>query len=135
MMRIFYGWIIIVLLLLVKLLKAPGQANVLAVSTPAISEDLALDPAGFGSTFAAATLTAATLQPFFGAVLDRVGARICLPAGLAALGAGLLLLSEAQGTTGLFASFILLRATAIGCLEAWPNAVISVWFRRWRAAG
>ena len=95
-------WVVLALCLSIKLLKAPGQANVLAVSTPAIITTLALDSASFGAVFAVATLTAAVVQPFFGMLLDRAGARTCIPAGILALSGGLALLSSARGTLVLY---------------------------------
>ena len=42
-----------------------------------------------------------------------------------ALAGGLVLLSKAGDPVTLGLSFISLRATVIGCLEAWPNAVVA----------
>ena len=64
----------------------------------------------------------------FGVLLDRRGLRFCIPLGVLGLGAGLLLLSFTRGEAMLFASFVLIRATAIGCIEAWTNAAIALWF-------
>ena len=120
------------LMLVIKLLKVPGQANVLAVSTPFIMEDLHLSSATYATSFASATLLAALFQPLFGWALDRFGARACIPVGLLALAGGLVLLSKAGDPVTLGLSFISLRATVIGCLEAWPNAVVAIWFKRLR---
>ena len=131
-MRIFYGWIILGVALAVKLLKGPGQANVMGVIVPHLLVDLGLDSRGFGLVFAGATLTAATVQPLFGHCLDKFGARTCLPLGLLLLATGCVLISHASTPAMLFPAFVCMRATSIGCLESWTSALIALWFDRRR---
>ena len=124
--------IVLACCLLVKLLKSPGQNNVMGSSVPFILDDLALDDLTFANSFAIGTATASLFQPFFGALLDVRGLRFCMPLGVLGLGAGLLLLSFATGPSIVTLSFVLIRATSIGCLDAWTAAAISLWFSTYR---
>ena len=120
------------LALSVKLGKTPGQNNVMGSSVPFILDSLGLDDRAFASAFAAGTFGAALVQPLLGLMLDARGLRFCMPVGLVALGVGLLLLSYAEGLLTIFVAFVLIRATAIGCLDAWASAAITLWFTQYR---
>ena len=124
--------IVLVLCLLCKLIKSPGQNNVMGSSVPFIVDELGFTDMQFASLFSLGTLVAACVQPFFGLLLDWQGVRVCIPLGLCALAGGMLMLSVTTGPFGLFCSFAVIRATSIGCLEAWPSAALSFWFRRFR---
>ena len=61
---------VLLLLLLVKLLKAPGQNNVMCASVPFILDDLRIDDFAFARAFAIGTALAAMVQPKLGALVD-----------------------------------------------------------------
>ena len=83
--RFFYGWVILVLCGVTRLVKAVGQNNVISVSVPLIMNDLRLDAGPFGRIWGAGTLLAAMAQPAFGIAFDRHGARWCLPLAMLVL--------------------------------------------------
>jgi MFS family permease len=133
----FYGWYVLSALLLVRLLKAPGQNNVFAISVPVLLDSLSLDPAAYGRLWGIATLVAAFFQPLLGRSFDRYGLRRSLPCGVALLGAGLCALSATpfaypQRDVNLFVAAVFIRGTAIGCLDTYTQGGVALWFKRTR---
>ena len=124
----FHGWVVVALCLLVRLLKSPGQSNVLGVSVPVLLEDMSISTTEFAGLYAAASGLAAIPQPLAGRLFDATGARICIPLGLLLMAASVYLLSVCSGREALFLSLFVLRVTAVGCLEAWPIAAVSIWY-------
>lgn len=124
--------IILSLCILVVFFKSPGQNNVMGSSVPFILADLRMETMEFARCFSLGTGIAALLQPFFGRALDVHGVRRCMPVGCVLLALGLALLGAARGPMAIFAAFVLIRATAIGCLDSWPSATVALWFVRYR---
>ena len=133
----FYGWFVLSALLLVRLLKSPGQLSVFAISVPVLLDGLQLDPAPYGRLWGTATLVASFFQPLAGRMFDRHGLRRSLPCGMALLGLGLCALSAtplsypARDET-LFAAAVIIRGTAIGCLDTFTQGGVALWFKRMR---
>ena len=126
--EVWYGYVILCLCTLARLLKSYGQVrhwrpserfpaarlrrgacaqnNTLFVSVPGILADTGMSRTALGSWFSAACLVAAAAQPGFGRLHDRFGGRACIPAALLALALALLGLSASTGATGVFLSLI-----------------------------
>ena len=126
---------VLLLLLLVKLLKAPGQNNVMCASVPFILKDLDIDDFTFARAFAIGTALAAMVQPKLGGIIDDRGVAFSLMVGLVGLAIGLgslTLISAPAPTWMLVGSWLFIRATAIGTLEAACSAAIALHFTRFR---
>lgn len=130
--RFFYGYVVLAICVVLRLLKAVGQNNVFAVSVPLIIDDLGLDAGLFGRVWGGATFCAATLQPAVGMAFDRWGARLCLPISVAVLAIGLLGLSAATNSLHVFFAAVLIRGTAIGAIDGFTQSLVALWFKRRR---
>ena len=124
--------IVLMLCLMIKLCKSPGQNNVMGSSVPFVLDEQGLTDSLFARVFAMGTLAASLVQPLAGRLLDLWGIRTCIPLGLCALAGGLTFMSMTAGPLSLFCSFTVIRATSIGVLEAWPSAAIAIYFVRFR---
>ena len=86
----FYGWVVLALCTLAKVFKVQGQNNLMAYSVPFLLEEYGLSHGEMGTLFSVGTLAASTVQPRFGSLVDRYGARVCLPLAQLAFAAALL---------------------------------------------
>ena len=121
---------VLLLLLLVKLLKAPGQNNVMCASVPFILDDLRIDDFAFARAFAIGTALAAMVQPKLGALVD-FSLRFSFVVGLTGFSVGLgslTLISAPAPLWQLILAWLFIRATAIGVLEVICAATIALHF-------
>ena len=106
----FYGWVIVVIVVLAGVLAA-GVSNItMAVVLKPISEDL-----GWTRSFTAAAITmgallGGVLSPLFGPLVDRLGPRFFLPAGGALVGLLAIGVSLSTEPWQFYATFIPARA-------------------------
>lgn len=106
----FYGWVIVVIVVLAGVLAA-GVSNItMAVVLKPISEDL-----GWTRSFTAAAITmgallGGVLSPLFGPLVDRLGPRFLLPAGGALVGLLAIGVSLSTEPWQFYATFIPARA-------------------------
>eukprot|EP01012_Entosiphon_sulcatum_P003808 TRINITY_DN11358_c0_g1_i1.p1 TRINITY_DN11358_c0_g1~~TRINITY_DN11358_c0_g1_i1.p1 ORF type:complete len:538 (-),score=79.26 TRINITY_DN11358_c0_g1_i1:26-1558(-) len=126
--RIFYGWAVLALCILVKTIKATGQNNIIGFIIPSVIEDLNISRTTLSTVFSVATIAASASNPFSGRLIDRYGARRCIPVALLLFAASLGLFGFASTTWQLFIAFLGVRGCAIGALELWPNTCVNQWF-------
>eukprot|EP00929_Paragymnodinium_shiwhaense_P090831 TRINITY_DN50928_c0_g1_i1.p1 TRINITY_DN50928_c0_g1~~TRINITY_DN50928_c0_g1_i1.p1 ORF type:complete len:514 (-),score=32.52 TRINITY_DN50928_c0_g1_i1:104-1645(-) len=136
---VFYGWIIVLVCVMIKLAKCQGQNNIMTYTVPHLLEDLELSEGELGVMFSFATVSASLIQPLIGRCVDKLGARACVPAAHAALCVTLILFSLARAMTKkhrvyfeVVFLFFLIRGLSLGALEVFPNACVQKWFVRYR---
>lgn len=134
-MEIFYGWVIVFLCIMCKILKCQGQNNIMTYSIPHLLEDFQLSHSELSTCFSLATVSASFFQPFLGRCVDRLGARVCVPAAQFAMCLTLLCFSATQRVSppplqyGIFVLlFLFLRGLSLGACETFTNACIQKWF-------
>jgi MFS family permease len=124
----WYGWVILALCTLARLLKSFGQNNTLFVSVPGLLADNGMSRTELGSWFSLACFVAAAVQPSFGRAHDALGGRVCVPAALLALSLSLLGLAAAHSAAAVFVSLIGLRAVGLGALDTFSSNTVTAWF-------
>jgi MFS family permease len=124
----WYGWVILALCTLARLLKSFGQNNTLFVSVPGLLADNGMSRTELGSWFSLACFVAAAVQPSFGRAHDALGGRVCIPAALLALSLSLLGLAAAHSAAAVFVSLIGLRAVGLGALDTFSSNTVTAWF-------
>ena len=132
--RIFYGWYVAIAC---GIGLGCGLASVITATFPIFLAPLRAEfgwsqPQVFGA-LALTTLTVAIAAPFFGAVVDRIGARRMILAGL--LLEALVVASFARQTASLpsfYLRYIALALLALGTTHVAFTRVITMWFDRRR---
>lgn len=134
-MEFFYGWIIVVLCTMCKILKSPGQNNIMTYSIPHLLEDFEMSHSELSTCFSLATVSASFFQPFLGRCVDHAGARVCIPAAQLMLALNLLCFSLAPQVSSvplryamIVVLFLFLRGLTLGACETFPNQCIQQWF-------
>jgi MFS family permease len=128
----YYGWTIVVVGMVCSALSSPGQSFALSLYIEHLIADVGISRVGISSLYAAATLTAAAALPLFGAVADRVSARVYMRTVLFGMGLALLLLSQAASVAVLAVAFVALRLLGQGAIGLGTLTATVRWFRQYR---
>lgn len=129
----FYGWVIVGVAVASCLLGA-GLNNIsMAVVFKPLTEDLGWSRTVTAGAVAAGSLTGGLLAPFFGRLADRLGPRVLLPSGAAAVGLLALAMSGVNEVWQFYAVYVPARALAEPLLlGVVPLTAIAAWFYRMR---
>ncbi|HKY08676.1 MAG TPA: MFS transporter [Candidatus Binatia bacterium] len=106
----FYGWVIVVIVVLAGVLAA-GVSNItMAVVLKPISDDLGWTRSLTAAAVTMGALFGGVLSPLFGPLADRMGPRILLPAGGALVGLLAIGVSRSTEPWQFYATFVPARA-------------------------
>ncbi|MGH7854246.1 MAG: MFS transporter, partial [Candidatus Binatia bacterium] len=106
----FYGWVIVVIVVLAGVLAA-GVSNItMAVVLKPISDDLGWTRSLTAAAVTMGALLGGVLSPLFGPLADRMGPRFLLPAGGALVGLLAIGVSLSTEPWQFYATFVPARA-------------------------
>jgi MFS family permease len=106
----FYGWVIVIIVVLAGVLAA-GVSNItMAVVLKPISEDLGWSRSLTAAAVTMGALAGGSLSPLFGPLADRMGPRFLLPAGGALVGLLVIGVSFSTEPWQFYATFVPARA-------------------------
>eukprot|EP01062_Namystynia_karyoxenos_P058513 TRINITY_DN50039_c0_g1_i1.p1 TRINITY_DN50039_c0_g1~~TRINITY_DN50039_c0_g1_i1.p1 ORF type:complete len:605 (+),score=134.61 TRINITY_DN50039_c0_g1_i1:79-1815(+) len=130
----FYGWAIVLCVILVKITKLCGTNVLITYAVPGLLHDFELSRGVLSLFFSAGTISAAMLQPLVGAEVDRRGVRLCLGSALCLFSGALVLFCVTPDAAPplLALDFFFIRGFALGVLEVTGNAAVNKWFSRHR---
>lgn len=128
--RLFYGWIMLGVSVLVLAASSPGQTFGVSIFNESLRQSLELSHSQLASAYMLGTLLAAIPITWIGGFMDRHGLRRSLVlATLAFLGAcGMM--ATAQSWLSLLAAFFLLRLLGPGALAFLSGNILAHWFHR-----
>lgn len=113
-------------------MSAPGQSYSVAAFKEPMREGLAVSETQYSLAYGAATILSGLALPFVGRLVDRVGARVLLPAIALLLGGACVCMSRAEGILGLYVGFMLIRPLGQGALTLVGTWLVGEWFERRR---
>jgi MFS family permease len=129
--NIFYGWWIVAVFF-VSLFMGAGIAATHTVFFKSIINDFNWSRAAFSAVLSVNVVIGSLTAPIWGRLVDRRGARIIVPCGIAIVGTSLLLLSIMQSMVHAYLFYILLAIGAGGMSLVPISTTISHWFNRRR---
>jgi MFS family permease len=142
----FYGWAIVWICTLCLIFDSPGGSTLWAMDGSPVRKDLDISRLEVGLLLLVTAVTSGPVQPLLGRLVDKHGARVCIPAAQVVLCLGLLWGSTFHGASHqyrqkglLYAQagivLILLRSVSKGCMTTFTHACVQQWFeeRRGRA--
>ncbi|HRX79799.1 MAG TPA: MFS transporter, partial [Pirellulaceae bacterium] len=130
--RYFPGWTMLGFAAAAQYMSAPGQSYSVAAFKEPMREGLAVSETQYSLAYGAATILSGLALPFVGRLVDRVGARVLLPAIALLLGGACVCMSRAEGILGLYVGFMLIRPLGQGALTLVGTWLVGEWFERRR---
>lgn len=131
--RFFYGWVVLGALALI-LASTTGARFAFGAFLKPVAEEFGWDRAALSLAITIHLIVAGVLQPFTGAVIDRVGSRLAGVIGSALLGVALLGLAQSTSLVAIYLWYGLVAALAVAiCSSSLSAKLIGIWFYRRRA--
>lgn len=128
----FYGWRVLLAGLVLAALSGPGQSYLLSLYIDDLTESLSLTRLDISALYGAATILAALILPWIGALADRWSSRVFAGTVLALLGLAVLSLSMAKGLWTVAFAFFALRLLGQGAISLGIVTTVVRWFLRYR---
>ncbi len=126
----YYGWVNVAVAAVAMSATLPGRTYGLGLIKEPLRADLGVSDLGFNVlNFWAVVIGAACVIPV-GRLIDRLGTRLVLAGVGAALGASVLLMSQAATERELAVALTLVRGLGQGALSVVAIALVGKWFRR-----
>lgn len=129
---LFYGWVIVSVGVTAMFAATFTGGAGFSVFLKPMAEDLGWPRALLAGGLSVGTLTGALLAPFFGALADRIGARVVLTLCGLGIAASLGVVSFATEPLTFLAAFGFSRAIDMGALNVAVSTSVSNWFVRQR---
>lgn len=133
-MKIFYGWAIVAACTICKISKAFGQNDTLTYTIPHLLVDFGISRRTLSTVFSLGTISASLAQPFFGRLVDRVGARGSLVAAHFSFAVAVLVFSALSAAHWVLLSaelvcvFFFIRTLSQGAIEVFTSQCVQRWF-------
>ena len=113
-------------------MSGPGQSYSVAAFIDPMLADLGLLRSQYSLAYLVATLISGASLPFVGRALDRLGARLLLPAIALLLGLACLWMAGVRHLLGLYLGLTLVRCLGQGALTLISTWMVGQWFVRRR---
>jgi OFA family oxalate/formate antiporter-like MFS transporter len=128
--RIFYGWAMLPLSMLVMIATCPGQTFGITYFNAKFRTAFDLSQTQLSATYLVATVIASLALPYLGGLSDRYGLKRSIIMAVSALALTCALASQVQGVVTLFIMFTLLRMIGPGMMSLLANNTLATWFDR-----
>ena len=126
--KIFYGWVILIVCTMGKIMSSPGQSPCIGPTTDAIMVSLGMTETKITTLYLFGTLASAFSLPQMGKVLDRVRPRKFIVGVSLCLGCACMLLSVTENAPTLLVAFFLLRFFGQGSMMMASQTPINYWY-------
>jgi MFS family permease len=128
--RVYYGWVMLPLVILGLVITSPGQTYGVMVFTEPIRLELDLSHSQISAAYMFGTMLGAVPIFFVGMLQDRYGLRRTMAGCLLLFGGACILASFANNWFTLWLSFFLLRCLGPGSVALLAGNTLSYWFHK-----
>ncbi len=125
----FYGYVMLLLAVIMQLGTSPGQTFAVSAFTPALLQGLGLSQSRLGLAYMLGTVLAAIPLSLVGPAADRHGLKRITVIVVVGLSGACFFASSINGFYGLLAAFFLLRFLGQGSLTLLSGNTSAMWFR------
>ena len=129
---LFYGYVILLVATIGKILSAPGQSPCIGVVVDCVMVSLGLSRSVTSALYLVATVGSAATLPTVGRLVDRHGVQTSITVVSVLLGLACMLLSICESAVLLLLCFYLLRLLGQGAIMLVSQNAINLWFVRLR---
>ena len=125
---VYYGWIILPVVVVMHLAGGPGQTIGISVFNPSIRSDLGLSHSALAGAYMLATLLAGTTALLAGALIDRHGIRKTMVWAVVLMGLACFFMARVNGLVMLFLALLFLRILGAGAIPLMAENTVAMWF-------
>jgi len=129
-LRLYYGWIVLLVAAFAMVGTLPGRTQGLGLITESLLQDLSLSRVAYAHINLWATLIGALFCIGIGPLQDRIGSRIVLTGTALSLGVVVIAMSRMSNLIGLFVLITLTRGLGQSALSVVSLAMVGQWFRQ-----
>lgn len=130
--RYFPGWTMLGISAAAQCMSAPGQSYSVAAFKDPMQIGLGISETNYSLAYGFATVISGLSLPYFGRLIDRLGARRLLPIIALLLGGACVCMSLTTGLGSLYLGFSLVRSLGQGALTLVSVWLVGEWFARRR---
>jgi sugar phosphate permease len=132
-MKHFYGWRVVFAGGTLQLFQSMLLNQAFGAYVAALVQDTNWSKTALSGAAALKSTESALLGPVLGWMVDRLGARLVVRAGVILFGIGFMLLSQTHTLVTFYAAFLVLALGASMCSNMVVSVAVIQWFRRRRA--
>jgi MFS family permease len=126
--RIYYGWVIVGVIMLAGFTQSAGTFNVLGVFMSPITEEFSWNRSTFAGAIGIGSILGGLISPLVGPLVDRYGPRWALVISFAIMGLTFLLMAWMTTLWQFYALQIIGRMLNIGVVAVATSVIIPKWF-------
>jgi MFS family permease len=126
--QIYYGWIMLPVVVAIHFACGPGQTIGISVFNPSIREALRLTHSQLSGAYMVATLLAGCAAVPAGMAMDRFGIRRAMSWTVFFMGLACFFMAHVHGLLSLFLAFFFLRVLGHGAMPLMAENTVAMWF-------
>lgn len=130
--RIYYGWFIVAAAGGVEFANAASAISILTIFVSPMAEEFNWSRTEISGATSLGAILGASMAPFTGRLVDRVGSRWPLALGGAAVGLACLYLAAVQTLLGFYVAFTVSRTADQGLIKIGAAPAVGKWFQRYQ---
>jgi len=130
--RIYYGWFIVAVAGGVEFANAASAISILTIFVSPMAEEFNWSRTEISGATSLGAILGASMAPFTGRLVDRVGSRWPLALGGAAVGLACLYLAAVQTLLGFYVAFTVSRTADQGLIKIGAAPAVGKWFQRYQ---
>jgi OFA family oxalate/formate antiporter-like MFS transporter len=128
----YYGWWVAAAAAGIEFANAATAIGILTIFVNPMSQEFGWNRTEVAGATSLGAILGATLAPFSGRLVDRLGSRMVLAFGGTVVVLGCLYLSTAQALLGFYVAFTLCRIADQGLIKIGASVTAGKWFLRYR---
>ena len=130
--RIYYGWFVAASAGGMEFANAASAISILTIFVNPMTDEFGWSRTQISAATSLGAVIGASLAPFTGRIVDRIGSRFLLALGGIVVALGCLYLSAMQTLLGFYVAFTIVRIADQGLIKIGAPTVAGKWFLRYR---
>jgi sugar phosphate permease len=130
--RVYYGWFVAAAAAGTEFANAASAIGILTIFVTPMTDEFGWSRTQISGATSVGAIIGASLAPFTGRLVDRIGSRLLLAGGGIVVALACFYLAEAQTLLGFYIAFTFARTADQGLIKAGASPAVGKWFRRYR---
>ena len=130
--RIYYGWLIVAASGGIEFANAATAIGILTIFVNPLTEEFGWSRTEISAVTSLGAILGASIAPFSGRLVDRIGSRWVLTLGGILVALGCVYLASVQTLLGFYVGFTVVRIADQGLIKIGAAPAVGKWFQRYR---